>query len=133
MSDYQAVTAVTVSGAIVFGMVLSLLGTIKLGLARQFDLSGRRVSGLLATLNLTLIPMTILGGYLVDRWSPRSVLLLGSLVTTTALFAMSYAPTYRRAAVRGRCWLASAPRRSARRRSSSCRTLSSLRSGRSRR
>jgi MFS family permease len=97
MSDHDAVTAVTVSGAAVFGMVLALLGSIKLALARQFDLTGQRVAGLLATLNLALIPMTVLGGFLVDWWSPRLVLLLGSLLTTTALFAMSYAPTYRRA------------------------------------
>ena len=95
MSDYQAVTAVTVSGAVVFGMVLALLGSIKLELARQFDLTGKRIAGLLATLNLALIPMTILSGYLVDWWSPRTMMLLGSVLTSFAIFAMSRAPSYR--------------------------------------
>jgi fucose permease len=88
-------TAVTISGAAVFGVVLALLGSVKLTLARQFDLSGRRLAGLLATLNLALIPMTLLAGYLADAWQPRVVLLLGSCVTSLALFAMSRAPHYR--------------------------------------
>src|SRR5262245_2419592 len=88
-------TAVTISGAAVFGIVLALLGSVKLALARQFDLSGKRLAGLLATLNLSLIPMTLLAGYLADSWQPRSVLMLGSCVTSLALFAMSRAPHYR--------------------------------------
>ncbi len=95
MSDYQAVTVLTISGAVVFGMVLALLGSIKLSLARQFDLSGKRVVGLLAAFNLALIPLTLVSGYLVDCWSARVVLLLGSLVTSGAVFAMSRAPSYR--------------------------------------
>src|SRR5262249_41621100 len=58
---------------------------------------GKRISGLLASFNFALVPMTLLCGYLVDNWSPRTVMLLGSVLTTSAIFAMSWAPTYRRA------------------------------------
>lgn len=97
MSGLQAVTAVTISGAFVVGMVLSLLGSIKLALARQLQLGERQVGGLLAALNLALIPMMLLTGLLIDRHGVRVVLLLGALVSSVALVSMSLAPTYGRA------------------------------------
>jgi fucose permease len=93
----SALTAVTISGALVIGMVLALLGSIKLELARQLKLGEGRISGLLAALNLALIPMMLLSGYLIDHWGPRAVLILGSMLTAGAIFSMSLAPTYRRA------------------------------------
>jgi fucose permease len=94
---YPYATAVTICGAAVFGVVLALLGSVKLALARQLDLGGRRLAGLLATLNLAFIPMTVLAGLLTDWWRPRLVLLLGSVGTSVGLYVMSRAPTYRRA------------------------------------
>lgn len=97
MSSLQAVTAVTISGAFVIGMVLALLGSIKLTLARQLHVGEGRIGGLLSALNLALIPMMLLAGLLLDRWGVRTVLILGSLITSLALFCMSLAPTYQRA------------------------------------
>src|SRR5262245_50870865 len=97
MSKLQAVTTVCVSGALVFGLVLALLGSIKMSLAKRFDLSERRVGALLSALNLTLIPMVLLSGLLIDRVGVRAVLLGGSLLTALAIFSMSRSPSYNRA------------------------------------
>jgi len=97
MSGLQAVTAVTISGAFVIGIVLALLGSIKLSLARQLQVGEGRIGGLLSALNLALIPMMLLTGLLIDRLGVRVVLILGALITAFAIFCLSLGPTYRRA------------------------------------
>src|SRR5260370_1394236 len=96
-SKLAAVTAVTISGAVVFGLVLALLGSIKLNLARRLDLGERQVAGLLSSFNLALIPMMLASGVLIDVLGARWVLFAGSIVTTVGLFAMSQSPGYVRA------------------------------------
>src|SRR5579884_636754 len=96
-SQLAAVSAVTISGAIVCGLVLAFLGSIKLHLSRRLDLGERQVAGLLASLNLALIPMMLLSGVLCDGLGARWVLFGGSLVTAAGLFTMSHSPTYVRA------------------------------------
>src|SRR5262249_49137960 len=44
-----------------------------------------RVGGLLFALNLALIPATLLSGILLDTWSARGVLIIGSLLSALAL------------------------------------------------
>src|SRR5436305_2038854 len=85
MSGEQAVTALAISGAFVFGLVLALLGSLKLALARRVDLGERRVGVLLLTLNVALIPMMLLAGVLLDAWGARAVLILGSVLLALAL------------------------------------------------
>ncbi len=97
MSEYQAVTVVTISGAFVVGMVLALLGSVKLALAKQLNVGEGRIGALLSALSLALIPMMLLTGVLQDRLGVRLVLLLGSVVTSVALICMSLSPTYERA------------------------------------
>ncbi|SRR5712691_8177058 len=94
MAGLQAVTVVCISGAFVFGMVLALLGSIKLSLARRLDIGETRVAGLLAALNFALIPMMLLSGVLIDKWGPGRMLILGSLTTGIAIFCLSLARTY---------------------------------------
>jgi fucose permease len=96
-SKLAAVTAVTISGAVVFGLVLALLGSIKLNLARRLDLGERQVAGLLSSFNLALIPMMLASGVLIDVLGARWVLFAGSIITTVGLFAMSRSPGYVRA------------------------------------
>ena len=42
MTGFQTVTAVTISGAFVFGMLLVLLGSLQAVLAKRFELGGTR-------------------------------------------------------------------------------------------
>jgi fucose permease len=97
MAGMQAVTAVTISGALVFGMMLALLGSLKLALAKRLDLGEGRVGSLLSALNLALIPMMLLSGVLIDRWAVRGVLIAGSVVLALAVFSLSVRLSYPRA------------------------------------
>jgi fucose permease len=85
MGGLQIVAVVAVSGAMIFGMVLTLLGSIKLALAERLGIGEAGVGWLLFALNLALIPATLLSGILIDLWSPRGVLVTGSLVAAAAL------------------------------------------------
>src|SRR5947209_18851685 len=97
MSHLQPVTVVVVSGALVFGMALALLGGLKFHLARSLDLAEGRVGTLLSAFNLALIPVALCGGVLIDRWAVRGVLVFGSVVLALAVLAFTVRPTYPRA------------------------------------
>jgi MFS family permease len=78
-------------------MILALLGSIKLALARQLQVGENRIGGLLFALNLALIPMMLLAGVLLDHLGFRVVLIVGSLIISAALFVLSLTPSYQRA------------------------------------
>jgi fucose permease len=94
MSGFETVTPVTITSAFVVGMVLALLGSIKLPLAKRLELNEVRVGGLLSALMLALIPLMLLSGILIDQLGVRGVLLVGSLVTALALFGLALSQTY---------------------------------------
>lgn len=89
--------AVTICGALVFGLSLALLARLELHLTKRLDLSDRQTAGLLAALNLTLIPVMVLSGVLLDRWGARAVVVVGSIVLSLAVLSLSAAPSYARA------------------------------------
>ncbi len=93
MTGFQSVTAVTISGAFVFGMLLVLLESVRTVLAKRLNLSEARVDWLVAALNLALIPMMPVSGILCDELGAKSVFLFGSLITGTALFALAVSST----------------------------------------
>ena len=57
-----ALQATTISAAFVFGMILALLGSLKLALAKRLNLGEGRVGGLLSALNAAVIPLMLLAG-----------------------------------------------------------------------
>jgi fucose permease len=88
--------AVTISGACIFGLVLALLGSIRKHLARQVAPPEGRGETLWGVLNLSLPPMILLSGFLLDGWEAhaagsgvRSVMILGSVLTAFSLFALT--------------------------------------------
>jgi fucose permease len=87
----------TISAAFVFGMVLALLGSLKLALAKRLNLGEGRVGGLLSALNAALIPMMVLTGWLIDHWNVQYVLVLSSVLTAIGILGLSMRPTYGRA------------------------------------
>ena len=117
--------ATTISAAFVFGMVLALLGSLKLALAKRLNLGEGRVGLLLSALNAAVIPLMLLAGCLIDLVGVRFMLIGGSLVTAAAVGSLGLRPTYGRAfgslllAGLGSAGLGARPR------SSSCRTPSS--------
>jgi MFS family permease len=94
MSGSQLVTAATIAGAGVFGMMLALLGHLKLALACRLHLGDVQVRRLLIALNIALIPMVLLCGTLTDACGARPVLLTGSILLAVALVGLSMRPTY---------------------------------------
>jgi len=100
MFGLQAVTVVTISAAFVFGMVLALLGSLKLALAKRMQLGEGRIGFLLSFLNVALMPMMILTGLLIDGpLNPRWIIVGASLLTAIAIVVLSYRPTYPAAVV----------------------------------
>jgi FHS family glucose/mannose:H+ symporter-like MFS transporter len=85
---------VTVASAFVFGMVLALLGSIKLALANRLDINETRVGGLLSMLSLALIPMMLLSGVLIDTFGVKVLLFFGSVVLALAMFGLAMSRTY---------------------------------------
>ena len=59
MSGLETLAPVTIASAFAVGMVLALLGSIKLPLAKRLQLNEARVGGLLSALSLALIPMML--------------------------------------------------------------------------
>jgi fucose permease len=94
MSGISGVTVVTITGAFVFGMVLALVGSLKLSLAKRIGIGETRVGGLLSALNLAFIPMMLLSGLLIDKFDVRLVLVLGCLLTAAAFYALTLKKTY---------------------------------------
>ena len=89
--------ATTISAAFVFGMVLALLGSLKLALAKRLNLGEGRVGFLLFALNLAVIPLMLLAGYLIDVVGLRVILIGGSIVTAAAVGTLGLRRTYGRA------------------------------------
>lgn len=94
MTGLQVLAPVTIAGAFAFGMILALLGSIKLPLAKRLGMDETRVGGLLAAMNLALIPMMLISGILVDQLGIRWMLVGGSVVSGVALAGLALSRTY---------------------------------------
>jgi len=99
MTGFHAVTAVIITGAFVFGMVLALVGSLKLALAKRLGIGEGRVGGLLSALHLAFIPMMPLAGMLIDRIDIRIVLILGCALTAAGFYTLTLRSTYNAALV----------------------------------
>jgi fucose permease len=94
MSGLQTVTAVTISGALVFGMAMALFGVLKLALAQRLHMQDSQVRRMLLALNIALVPLVLLCGVLLDSYGARPILMAGSVALAVALFSLSVRPTY---------------------------------------
>lgn len=95
MSGPHDLVPAAIASAFVFGMLLALLGSIKLPLARRLALDETRVGALLAALNLALIPMVLVSGVVVDRIGVRGVVIAGSALAAIGLVGLAFAESYR--------------------------------------
>src|SRR5437879_3171441 len=94
MTNGTAMAAVAISSSFTFGMVLTLLGTIKLTLARRLEIGEAKVGGLVSALNLALIPMMIISGVWVDQSGVKLVLNLGCLLTALGILGLTLGTNY---------------------------------------
>jgi fucose permease len=86
--------AVTIAAAFVVGMVLAILGSIKLPLAQRLAIDEARVGGLLSAMAVALIPMMLLCGILIDLLGAEWVLIGGSFLAAGALAALALCRSY---------------------------------------
>lgn len=99
MSEIQPVTVVTLLTALCCGLLLGLLGNLKLALSRRPERAGERVRWWLGLLNLLLVPLLLAAGLLVDAYGPRPVLIAGSVALTLAFLALTAGPAFSRGVV----------------------------------
>ena len=89
MVGVQSVTAVTIAGAFVFGVILVLLESLRPVLVKRLGISEARVDWLLSMFNLSLIPMMLISGVLIDKVSLQGIFVVGAVVTAMGLFMLS--------------------------------------------
>ncbi|HZU37468.1 MAG TPA: MFS transporter [Gemmataceae bacterium] len=94
MTPWNQLAPLAITTAFGFGLILALLGSIKLTLAQRCNLDEAKVGGLLAVFNLALIPLLLASGWLVDHLGILLVVGFGSVVTALALAALALARTY---------------------------------------
>ena len=89
MPHIPALTVLTVTSALLVGLVLALLGNLKLALARRPEQTRRSIGRYLTLLNLLLIPLILLAGVLVDLVGVRAMLVAGSVSIALAFISLS--------------------------------------------
>jgi fucose permease len=94
MGGLSSLAVVTCTAAFVFGLLLALPGAVKLKFAERLGMGEGRVGGLLAALNLALMPMMLLSGLLIDALGVRFVLIVGSLLAAVAVFSLALRRSY---------------------------------------
>lgn len=96
MSRMQTMTAATIGGALIFGMALALLGRLKLALAQTPVTTDGTLRRWLVVLNVSLVPLMLLSGVLLDIYGARPVLVGGSLMLSLALILLGLNAPYAR-------------------------------------
>ena len=92
-----ALQTTTITAALIFGMCLALLGSLKLALAKRLNLGEGRIGVLLSALNSSIIPLMLLAGLLIDALGAKAIVILGSLTTALAVASVGLRPSYGRA------------------------------------
>lgn len=83
-----------VSGLLVCGMGVALLGSVKVALARRLDMDEVRVGGLVSMFGFAMIPVMLVMGFLTDLLDKQMVLIAGSLLITASLVILSIGRRY---------------------------------------
>jgi fucose permease len=76
------------------GMVVALLGTIKISLAQRLAIDEARVGGLVSIFGFVMIPAILTAGFLTDLVGPQVVLWGGSVLLAGSLLLLASAQSY---------------------------------------
>ena len=87
-------TWMQVAALAVGGMCHSLLGSVKVPLARKLAIDEARVGGLVGIFGFTLIPTVLAAGFLVDGFGMQAVLSGGLVLLIVSLALLSQARSY---------------------------------------
>jgi fucose permease len=94
MPGTQALIITTISGTLMVGMILSLLGALRTPLARHLGREEGQAGGLRLVFLVAMIAALVLSGLLVDLWGTREGLILGSLATAVGLASLGLSRAY---------------------------------------
>lgn len=85
----SAVMLAGVFSVFAFGMVIVLLGSIKLKLAPRIQADDAQFGKIVAVFQWTMVFMAILGGIALDNWGHRSIIIAGMLLCALAVVLIS--------------------------------------------
>jgi len=91
MSSAGLVAILSVFG---YGIVVALLGSIKLRLAERLKLDDAQVGRLFTALNLTSLVMVLVVGVLLDKYGHQPVIICGFALSALAVLLISRVPSY---------------------------------------
>ena len=95
----HAVTWVALLSVFGFGIVMSLIGAIKLKLAQKLSLNDSQVGKLISALLFTSLIMVLVSGPFLDKFGHRLTILLGFVITCIGILLIGNAKSYASAAV----------------------------------
>jgi FSR family fosmidomycin resistance protein-like MFS transporter len=90
---------VMVMALLITGMVVALLGTIKIPLARRLAIDEARVGGLVSIFGFVMIPVILTAGFLTDLVGRQAVLSGGSVLLGLSIVLLASARTYAHALI----------------------------------
>lgn len=90
MAGAQAILAVTVTAAVLFGLIMTVLLSLKPAMRLRFGLTEDRFARLWAVLHLGVLPSLLASGMLIDRLGVRLVLALGSTLLVLGILLLIY-------------------------------------------
>jgi fucose permease len=90
----HAVTWVALLSVFGFGIVMALIGAIKLKLAQKLSLNDAQVGKLISALLFTSLIMVLVSGPFLDKFGHRLTILLGFVITCIAILIIGNAKTY---------------------------------------
>lgn len=84
----------TVLALLAGGMGVSLLGSVKIPLARKLDIHEAKVGGLISVFGFAIIPVMLAAGFLTDMINRQAVLVCGAVLMAAGLILLARAKKY---------------------------------------
>jgi len=90
----HAVTWVALLSVFGFGIVMALIGAIKLKLAQKLNLNDAQVGSLISALMFTSLIMVLVSGPFLDSFGHQKTIMIGLIVTSIAILIIGNAKSY---------------------------------------
>jgi hypothetical protein len=88
------VTVWTIASACLTGLLLALLGSLKLAMARRPEHVTAPLALLMMLLNAALLPLLIATGVLIDYWGLQPMMIAGPVLLSLSLLGLSVRPNF---------------------------------------
>jgi MFS family permease len=88
------VASVALMAAFVMGIVSSIIGALKLELAKKLNIDNAKVGGLISALMFTQMIMVLIIGPLVDAYGQKLLIIIGYILVFAGAFLLINAKSY---------------------------------------